>query len=247
MFIRTGELITSSVDGSSQTGKSSTDHQGQQFVASSVHTGSAGHGFIFTDGQPGTTGTGVLQPTIDVDSQTNRQNDQVHVIHISERVSKDGGTLNILNSTRTAREASEQIAFEQDADDLTKAEGHNGQIISTQSHDRQAQYQPGDGSQNHGDHQRWPETQHQVMGEWCIKQCHGIRTNGEEGNVAQDQLTRKTHNDVQAKAQDHIKANNAEHVVPIGAPLHGKQDNQAKDGGVEDDGGDQFLGGGTAA
>ena len=91
--------------------------------------------------------------------------DQMHEIDIVEEVFPNNvGSVISLKTAGAIGETGQHIAFDQNADDLTKTEGHDRQIVTAQAEDRQAEEDAGQGGGEDGDHNCKPEIH---FDRWC--------------------------------------------------------------------------------
>ncbi len=71
----------------------------------------------------------------------------------------DGGFGDFQDTLRAADQGGQKVRQSQDADDLAKAEGNNGQVVTPHSQHRDAQDNPRHHRSQHGKGHRGPEGQ----------------------------------------------------------------------------------------
>jgi hypothetical protein len=93
-----------------------------------------------------------------------------------------------------------QPVVQHQADDFTKAQGHDRQVVTVHPQHREAEDAPrqrgGDGRQR----QHAPEAQAQVL----VTQRQAVGTDGVERHVTQVEQAGQADHDVQAQAQQHV-------------------------------------------
>ena len=104
----------------------------------------------------------------------------------------------------TAFDWCQPVGQGQDADDFTKSQCHDGQVITTQPQHREAQDQPPDYTDQDAERQCHPEVEISSS-QWADggQDTHRIRTESEESHVPQVKQSGIANHDVQTQAHHH--------------------------------------------
>ena len=139
--------------------------------------------------------------------------------HAQEHIGEVGVLRDVLQALGTVEQLEAQHivdVVQGDADDLAKAQGQNGQIVTGQTQGRHADDHAEQTGRQAGQHQADDKGdaagQRAVLGE----QSAGVGTHSHETGMAQRQLAQITGGNVQRDGQNDVDAHGEQHLVLIG-------------------------------
>ncbi len=129
-------------DGAAEPGEGGAQHVGQHLGLDQVHAQRLGDVLILTDGQPGPTQPGASQPPgHEGDDGRTGQGDVVDLDRPVQEVRdrRGDGRRDVEDALRPTEPGFEQVGLDQDGDDLTEPKGGDGQVVTADTQDGQAQ------------------------------------------------------------------------------------------------------------
>ena len=244
--------------------------KGQQFDVARIDAHGLGGDLVFADGHPGTAQARMLQALGDEhDGDAQKQEQKVIGIHgrhgetghhdgaVGARLARqvdaeDADRVDQIDALRPVREIDRVVQIvHEDADDLAKAQGHDGQIVAAQLQGRRTQQ--GAEQARHGSGQRHDEpdrqmdavfadfrphqlhqgfAQHRILIHHRFEQDGELRrgqqgrqvgTHGIEGDIAEVEQAGEADDDVQAQGQHDVQQGHVDDAHPGVAELRGKE------------------------
>ncbi|MNN29668.1 hypothetical protein D3C81_1432810 [compost metagenome] len=117
-----------------------------------------------------------------------------------------GRLRNARDAVRAAGQAGQVV--QQQADDFTKAERDDGQVVAAQPQHRETEHEAEQRRHARSNRQALPEREPEVLVEQRVR----IAAHCVEAHVAQVEQAGEAHHDVQAQAQDHVDQGERGHV-----------------------------------
>lgn len=241
------------LDGAGQSGQRGADGERDELDAEAVDAHGERGGLVLADGDPGAADAGVAAAPEDEDDDGRDDEHQqevvgepaegeaAHVVRDTEVEAEDlevGDGRDAVGAVGDVRPRGAVQVVGGDPEDLTEAEGHDGEVVAAQPQrgraDQDAEHQGG----GRADQDRGPEGQVQVEGRAGGSGDHGggVGADPEEGHVAEVEQAGEADDDVQAERhggedQD-VDAEGGVLVVRLREGEAGRRDEAAADGDV---------------
>src|SRR5262249_21488946 len=177
-----------------------------------------------SNGLPGPTDVGVLEPAVDDDDDDHEEQDQegeVLAVRQPERRRWPGDGSDPLWAVGDIDGLVEIVG--EHADDLAKAQRDDREVVAMQSEHRQAEQNSGEGRGAQSYEEKWVEPSpgqreaaaEDDVGVWGAEDGPGVRAHREEGHVAEVQEAGQPDDDVETERQHHEDTDLGRHLEVV--------------------------------
>ncbi len=128
------------------------------------------------------------------------------------------GTGNVGNAA--GAEGERVPVFENESDDFTESQGHDGQVVAAQAQDRKTQYDAGQGAEGGANRQHCPEPQAPMI----IQQGIAVGAHGIKGHIPEVEQTCQADHDVQSQTQNDVHERRNHNIGLVHGEDEGKRD-----------------------